>query len=109
VEIVQLVRELARMLPDQSPPPTGSNTLGRLADLLRVRNFRSVHQIAIYREGERAERHELTCTRPRAALRQQMTVVRLIRTDCRPRDRLAGALCDPRRYPDQWQHGGARQ
>jgi hypothetical protein len=64
VGTVQLVRELARTLPDQSIAPV-LNRLGiRSAKgyswtQLRVRNFRSVHQIAVYREGERAERHEL--------------------------------------------------
>jgi len=65
VETVQLVRELARMLPDHSIAPV-LNRLGiRSAKgyswtQLRVRNFRSVHQIAVYREGEWAERGEMT-------------------------------------------------
>src|SRR5689334_22179452 len=84
-ETVQLVRELARMLPDHSIAPV-LNRLGiRSAKgyswtQLRVRNFRSVHQIAVYREGERAERHELILHEAASRLGvSKMTVVRLIR------------------------------
>jgi hypothetical protein len=59
-----LIRELARMLPDQSI----ASVLNRLGirsakghtwTQLRVRNFRCEQQIAIYRDGERTERREL--------------------------------------------------
>ena len=46
----------------------------------RVRAFRNDHGIAVYREGERAERGELTLLEAAAALGTcQMTVLRLIR------------------------------
>ncbi len=90
VETVQLVRELARTLPDQSIAPV-LNRLGiRSAkgyswSQLRVRNFRSVHQIAVYREGERAERHELILHEAASRLGvSKMTVVRLIRDGLLP-------------------------
>jgi excisionase family DNA binding protein len=98
VETVQLVRELARMLPDHSIAPV-LNRLGiRSAKgyswtQLRVRNFRSVHQIAVYREGERAERHELILHEAASRLGvSKMTVVRLIRDGLLPaRQVCAGA------------------
>jgi len=90
VETVQLVRELARTLPDHSIAPV-LNRLGiRSAKgyswtQLRVRNFRSVHQIAVYREGERAERHELILHEAASRLGvSKMTVVRLIRDGLLP-------------------------
>jgi excisionase family DNA binding protein len=90
VETVQLVRELARMLPDHSIAPV-LNRLGiRSAKgyswtQLRVRNFRSVHQIAVYRERERAERHELILYEAASRLGvSKMTVVRLIRDGLLP-------------------------
>jgi hypothetical protein len=60
----ELIRELARLLPDQSIASV-LNRLGMRSakghtwTQVRVRNFRCEHQITIYREGERAERHEL--------------------------------------------------
>src|SRR4029077_19161842 len=98
VETVQLVRELARMLPDHSIAPV-LNRLGiRSAKgyswtQLRVRNFRSVHQIAVYRDGERAERHELILHEAASRLGvSKMTVVRLIRDGLLPaRQVCAGA------------------
>jgi excisionase family DNA binding protein len=85
IETVQLVRELARILPDHSIAPL-LNRLGiRSAKehswtQLRVRNFRGVHQIAVYRDGERAQRHELTLHEAASRLGvHRMTVVRLIR------------------------------
>jgi hypothetical protein len=57
VATVQLIRELARMLPDHSIAPVLNrlgirSAKGQSWTQLRVRNFRSVHQIAVYREGE---------------------------------------------------------
>jgi excisionase family DNA binding protein len=85
VETVQLVRELARILPDHSIAPV-LNRLGRRSargnswTQLRVRNFRGTHHIAAYREGERAERHELVLHEAASRLGvHKMTVVRLIR------------------------------
>jgi excisionase family DNA binding protein len=86
----QLIRELARMLPDQSI----ASVLNRLGirsakghtwTQLRVRNFRCEHQIAIYREGERAERRELILHEAASRLRvSKMTIVRLIRDGLLP-------------------------
>jgi hypothetical protein len=57
VETVQLVRELARILPDHSITPLRNqlgirSAKGQSWTQLRVRNFCSVHQIAVYREDE---------------------------------------------------------
>jgi excisionase family DNA binding protein len=85
METVQLVRELARTLPDHSIAPVLNrlgirSAKGKSWTQLRVRNFRSVHQIAVYREGERAERHELILHEAASRLGvSKMTVVRLIR------------------------------
>jgi len=85
VETVQLVRELARTLPDQSIAPVLNrlgirSAKGNSWSQLRVRNLRSVHQIAVYREGERVERHELILHEAASRLGvSKMTVVRLIR------------------------------
>ena len=52
---------------------------------VRVRNFRCEHQITIYREGERAERHELILHEAASRLGvSKMTVVRLIRDGLLP-------------------------
>jgi len=90
IETVQLVHELARILPDHSIAPL-LNRLGiRSAKgyswtQLRVRNFRSVHQIAVYREAERAERRELILHEVAGRLGvHKMTVVRLIRDGLLP-------------------------
>jgi len=86
----QLIHELARMLPDQSI----ASVLNRLGirsakghtwTQLRVRNFRCEHQIAIYREGERAERRELILHEAASRLGvSKMTIVRLIRDGLLP-------------------------
>lgn len=84
-ETVQLVHELARILPDHSIAPLLNrlgirSAKGQSWTQLRVRNFRSVHQIAVYREGERAARHELILHEASSRLGvSKMTVVRLIR------------------------------
>jgi excisionase family DNA binding protein len=94
----QLIRELARMLPDQSI----ASVLNRLGirsakghtwTQLRVRNFRCEHQISIYREGERAERRELILHEAASRLNvSKMTIVRLIRDGLLPaRQVCAGA------------------
>jgi excisionase family DNA binding protein len=86
----QLIRELARILPDQSI----ASVLNRLGirsakghtwTQLRVRNFRCEHQITIYREGERAERRELILHEAATRLGvSKMTIVRLIRDGLLP-------------------------
>ena len=80
----QLVRELARLLPDHSIAPVLNrlgirSARGQTWTQLRVRNFRGAHQIPVYREGERAERHELILGEAASRLGvSKMTVVRLI-------------------------------
>ena len=85
VETVQLVRDLARSLPDHSIAPLLNrlgirSAKGQSWTQLRVRNFRGTHRIAVYREGERAARHELILTEAASRLGvHRMTVIRLIR------------------------------
>ena len=85
IETVQLVRELARILPDHSIAPLLNrlgirSAKGQSWTQLRVRNFRGVHQIAVYRDGERAQRQELILHEAASRLGvHKMTVVRLIR------------------------------
>jgi excisionase family DNA binding protein len=97
-ETVQLVRELARVLPDHSIAPVLNRLRIRSArgnswNELRVRNFRGAHQIAVYREGERAERRELILHEAASRLGiNKMTVIRLIRDGILPgRQICAGA------------------
>jgi excisionase family DNA binding protein len=94
----QLVRELARMLPDHSIAPVLNrlgirSAKGHSWTQLRVRNFRGAHQIAVYREDERAERHELILHEAASRLGiNKMTVIRLIRDGLLPaRQVCAGA------------------
>ena len=90
IETVQLVRELARILPDHSIAPLLNrlgirSAKGQSWTQLRVRNFRSVHQIAVYRDGERTQRHELILHEAASRLGvHKMTVVRLIREGLLP-------------------------
>jgi excisionase family DNA binding protein len=58
-----------------------------------TRNFRGAHQIAVYREGERAERRELILHEAASRLGiNKMTVIRLIRDGILPgRQICAGA------------------
>jgi hypothetical protein len=64
-DTVALVRELARLMPDRqiarllnrSGKPTGQ---GNSWTEQRVRSFRQHHEIAVYRDGEWAERGEIT-------------------------------------------------
>ena len=86
----ELIRDLARMLPDQSIASV-LNRLGKRSakghtwTQVRVRNFRCEHQIAIYREGERTERRELILHEAASRLSvSKMTVVRLIRDGLLP-------------------------
>jgi hypothetical protein len=80
-----IIRELARLMPDMSIAAllnragkrTGQDNTWTES---RVRAFRNDHGIAVYREGERAEREELTLLEAAAALGTcQMTVLRMIR------------------------------
>jgi excisionase family DNA binding protein len=86
----QLIGDLARLLPDASI----AGVLNRLGvrsakghtwTQLRVRNFRAERRIAIYREGERAERGELILHEAATHLGvSKMTVIRLIRDGILP-------------------------
>jgi excisionase family DNA binding protein len=94
----QLVCELARLLPDHSIAPVLNrlgirSAKGQTWTQLRVRNFRGAHQIPVYREGERAERHELILSEAASRLGvHKMTVVRLIQDGLLPaRQACAGA------------------
>ena len=82
-----IIRELARLMPDlkiaallnRAGKRTGQDNTWTEP---RVRAFRNDHGIAVYREGERAERGELTLLEAAAALGTcQMTVLRLIRKE----------------------------
>ena len=90
VETVQLVRDLARILPDHSIAPLLNrlgirSAKGQSWTQLRVRNFRSVHRITVYREGERAARRELILTEAASCLGvHRMTIIRLIRDGLLP-------------------------
>jgi excisionase family DNA binding protein len=97
-ETVQLVCELARVLPDHSIAPVLNrlgirSARGHSWNELRVRNFRGTHQIAVYREGERAQRRELILHEAASRLGvSKMTVIRLIRHGILPgRQVCAGA------------------
>lgn len=94
----QLVRELARLLPDHSIAPVLNrlgirSARGQTWTQLRVRNFRGAHRIPVYRAGERAERHELILREAASWLGvNRMTVVRLIQDGLLPaRQVCAGA------------------
>ena len=101
----QLVCELARLMPDNRIAAVLNRLELRSArgltwTQLRVRNFRGVHQIPVYREGERAERHEVVLSEAASRLGvSKMTVVRLIRDGLLPAKQVcAGSpLCHPRR------------
>lgn len=94
----QLIQDLARLLPDASI----ASVLNRLGirsakghtwTQLRIRNFRAERGIAVYREGERAERGELILHEAATQLDvSKMTVIRLIKADVLPaRQSCAGA------------------
>ena len=84
-ETADLVRELARLMPDGSIAGllnrVGKRTgKGNSWTEARVRSFRTYHGIAVYREGERQERNELTLQEAAERLRvSNMTVLRQIR------------------------------
>jgi len=84
-ETADLIRALARLMPDKAIAAVlnraGKRTgRGNTWTQARVRSFRNDHGIAVYREGERAERGELTLQEAAARLStSKMTVLRLIR------------------------------
>lgn len=89
-ETLELVRELARLLPDKSIAAllnrAGKRTgRGNGWTQSRVRSFRNKYDIAVYRDGERGERGELTLNEAAARLGvSPMTVLRLIRDGLLP-------------------------
>ena len=85
-ETEDLIRGLARLLPDKAIAAL-LNRSGRLTGRSnswtqsRVCTFRNQHDIAVYRDGERAERGELTLEEAAASLGvSPMTVLRMIRS-----------------------------
>ncbi len=89
-ESKQVIRELARLLPDRSIAAVLNrvgirSAKGKTWSQQRVREFRNTHHIAIYRQGERAERRELTLQETASRLGvSSMTVIRLIRDGLLP-------------------------
>ena len=84
-ETVDLIRSLARLMPDKAIAAllnrAGKRTgRGNTWTQARVRSFRNDRAIAVYRDGERAERGELTLQEAATRLAvSPMTVSRLIR------------------------------
>ena len=84
IEVEQLIIELARLQPDGSI----ASLLNRLGHRTgkghtwtetSVRSFRSSHHVAVFRQGEREERGEVTLEHAAQALQiSTMTVLRLI-------------------------------
>ena len=93
-DVEVLVRELARMMPDQSIAAVlnraGKRT-GRQNGWTqgKVCSLRKRLGVAVYREGERAERSEYTLSETATALNiSQMTVLRMIRKGLLPAQQL---------------------
>jgi hypothetical protein len=89
-ETVELIRTCARLMPDKAIASmlnrTGKRT-GRLNGWTqsRVRSFRNTHSIAVYRDGEWAERGQVTLTEAATMLNlSPMTVLRQIRAGVIP-------------------------
>jgi DNA invertase Pin-like site-specific DNA recombinase len=85
-ETDELIRALARLMPDKAIASL-LNRLGKKTGRLngwtqsRVRSFRNKHEIAVYEEGERAARGEVTLNEAADILNlSPMTVLRMIRT-----------------------------
>jgi excisionase family DNA binding protein len=83
-DTVELIRSLARLLPDASIAAL-LNRLGKRTtrdntwNAVRVCAFRNSHDIAVYRDGERAERGEVNLEEAAQVLQvKSMTVLRLI-------------------------------
>jgi excisionase family DNA binding protein len=90
VETEQLICDLARLGPDRNIASIlnrlGVHTAKGLSwTQERVRGFRKDHQIAVYRDGERAERGEIVLHEAASRLGvSKMTVVRLIKDGLLP-------------------------
>jgi hypothetical protein len=93
-DVEVLVRELARMMPDQSIAAV-LNRAGKLTGRQngwtqgKVCRLRKRLGVAVYREGERAERGEVTLSETAAALNiSQMTALRMIQNGVLPAQQL---------------------
>jgi excisionase family DNA binding protein len=93
-DVEVLVRALARMMPDQSIAAV-LNRAGKLTGRQngwtqsKVCSLRKRLAVAVYREGERAERGEYTLSETATALNiSQMTVLRMIRNGVLPAQQL---------------------
>jgi excisionase family DNA binding protein len=93
-DVEVLVRELARTMPDQSVAAV-LNRAGKLTGRQngwtqgKVCRLRRRLGVAVYRDGERAERGEVTLSETAAALNiSQMTVLRMIRNGVLPAQQL---------------------
>jgi excisionase family DNA binding protein len=90
VETKELIRDLARLEPDRSIASILNRLRVHTAKGLswtqdRVRGFRKDHQIAVYRDGERAERGEIILHEAASRLGvSKMTVIRLIKDGLLP-------------------------
>jgi len=89
-ETVDLIRTCARLMPDKAIAGM-LNRMGKRTGRLngwtqsRVRTFRNTHDIAVYREGEWAERGEITLTEAAKMLDlSPMTVLRQIKAGIIP-------------------------
>jgi DNA invertase Pin-like site-specific DNA recombinase len=99
-EMVELIRACARLMPDKAIAGmlnrAGKRT-GRSNGWTqsRVRGFRNTHDIAVYRDGEWAERGEVTLTEAARMLNlSPMTVLRRIRAGLIPAEQYCkGAPC----------------
>lgn len=86
----QLIRDLSRLLPDGSIASVlnrlGIRTAkGHTWTEQRIRGFRNEHQIAVYRDGERAERGEIILHEAGTRLGvSKMTVIRLVKDGLLP-------------------------
>ena len=84
VDTIELIRSLARLLPDPSIAVFLNRLRKRTAkgytwNEERVRSLRNGHNIAVYRDGERAERGEVNLEEAAALLQvNRMTLRRLI-------------------------------
>jgi len=93
-DVEALIHGLARLMPDAAVAAllnrSGKRTgKGHTWTEGRVRSFRGDHRIAVYREGERAERGELTLEEAASALTvSKMTVLRMIRAGILPAQQL---------------------
>jgi hypothetical protein len=97
-DTIALVRELARLMPDRQIARllnrTGVETgHGNAWTLERVRGFRSHHEIAVFREGEWAERGEITLEAAAKLIGAcNMTALRMLRRgEIKGRQACAGA------------------